>query len=261
MDRSTRHTGLRRRVVAPVVTGLLVVLGWAALSARSSPTVLPAPGAVAARFGADIGNGLLVGHTVTTLIEAVLGCLLATLLALPLGYGIAHWRSMDAAVSPYLAASQALPAVAVAPLLVIWVGYGLFPIVLLCTLIVFFPVVLAAVLGLRSLDREVVEAARLDGAHGLTMLRHVEEPLARPTVLTGLRNGFTLSVTGAVVGELVMGGNGLGSILAAEASSVDTTGVFATLLMLCLLATALYLIMSGVERLLDPTSPLPGGRP
>lgn len=256
------------RVVAPVVLGLLILAAWALAAATAGlpDTLLPSPGAVASRFATDVGNGLLVGHTLTTAWEAVLGCLLAAGVALPIGYLIARSRVAEAALSPYLAASQAIPAVALAPLLVIWVGYGLLPIVLLCALIVFFPVVLATSLGLRTLDPEVLEAAALDGASGATLLRHIEAPLALPAVLTGLRNGFTLSITGAVVGELVMGGDGLGMVLSSQANSVDTTGVFSTLVMLCLLAVVVYLLMLGAERLLDPfkpvrrsTSPTPEG--
>lgn len=249
--------GLASRFVAPAVLGILLLGGWAMLtdSHRVPATFLPAPDDVARRFGQDLGNGLLVTHTLTTAEEALLGCVLAGSAALPVGYLIARNRWAEAALSPYLAASQALPAIALAPLLVIWVGYGLFPIVLLCALIVFFPIVLATILGLRTLEPDIIEAARLDGAAGWSMLRHIEEPLARPAVLTGLRNGFTLSITGAVVGELVMGGNGLGAILSAQAASVDTTGVFATLVMLCLLAALVYLTMIALEWLLDPLQP------
>lgn len=245
------------RGVAPALLGLLIIVLWQSVTASGSvpATFLPRPGDVARRFAEDLGNGLLIRHTVTTAWEAILGCLLAAAVALPVGHLVARNRIAEAALSPYLAASQALPAVAIAPLLVIWVGYGLLPVVLLCALIVFFPVVLATVLGLRTLDRDIIEAARLDGAHGWAMLRHIEEPLSRPAVLTGLRNGFTLSITGAVVGELVMGGEGLGMILASQAASVDTTGVFATLTMLCLLAATFYLLMIAIERSFNPLHP------
>lgn len=246
------------RIVAPLVLGVLGITAWfvAAATTGLPETLLPAPMTVARRFADDIGNGLLLPRTLTTAWEAVLGCLLAASVAIPIGYLVARSRTADLALSPYLAASQAVPAVALAPLLVIWVGYGLLPIVLLCALIVFFPVVLATSLGIRTLDRDVLEAAMLDGATGWQRARHIELPLALPAVLTGLRNGFTLSITGAVVGELVMGGEGLGMILASQANSVDTTGVFSTLIMLCLLAVAVYLLMVTTERALDPLRPV-----
>lgn len=241
---------LARPWLAALVLGAVVLAGWeaAARSGAVPAQFLPAPSAVAVRLVEDIATGNLLGYTVPTLVEAALGCLLGAVVALPLGYVIFRSRVADAALSPYIAASQALPAVATAPLLVIWVGYGLLPITILCALLVFFPILLATVHGLRGVDREVVEAARLDGAHGWSLLRGIQGPLALPTVLTGLRNGFTLSITGAVVGEFVMGGQGLGLILSIRGSASDTTGIFAALVVLCTLATAIYGLLRLVER-------------
>lgn len=263
MNTHSGHPRLRGsvRVLAPLLLGLVALGAWQVLTMSGAvpPTLLPAPGAVLARFGADVASGSLLGYAGVTILEAVFGCLLAAAIALPMGYVIARARVAEAAVSPYLAASQAVPAVAIAPLLVIWVGYGLLPVVLLCALLVFFPVVLSTVLGLRTIDPEILEAAQLDGAHGPRMLRFIEWPLALPAILTGLRNGFTLSVTGAVVGELVMGGHGLGMVLSVQSASVDTTGLFATLLTLCLIAVAIYMLLIGVERLTNPFRAV-GGR-
>ena len=246
------HRRTRRLVLlTPLALGAAVLLGWEAVSrAGLVPAFfLPAPTAVAARLWTDLTAGGLLGYTALTLTEALLGSVLGTAVALPLGYLIARNRWAAAGLQPYVAASQALPAVALAPLLVIWVGYGLLPIVLLCALLVFFPILLATILGLRTLDPEGVDAARLDGAHGWAMVRHIEAPMALPTLLTGLRNGFTLSVTGAVVGEFVMGGRGLGMVLSVQANSADTTGLFATLVVLAALAVGMYTLLRVVERL------------
>src|SRR5690625_3970057 len=245
------HRRTRRLVLlTPVVLGAVVLLVWEAVSRAGlvSPFFLPAPTAVAARLWAGLTTGELLGYTWVTLVEALLGSALGAAVAFPLGYLIARNRWAAAGLQPYVAASQALPAVALAPLLVIWVGYGLLPIVLLCALLVFFPILLATVLGMRTLDPEVVDAARLDGAHGWTMLRHIEVPMALPSLLTGLRNGFTLSVTGAVVGEFVMGGQGLGMVLSVQANSADTTGLSA-------LAIAIYTLLRAAERVAVPEGP------
>ena len=124
--------------------------------------------------------------------------------------------------------------------------------VLLCSIIVFFPMVLSTVLGLRSIDRDIMDAARVDGANRAQLGRFLEWPLALPATLTGLRNGFTLSITGAVVGELVMGGDGLGQRLAVQSQSNDTTGLFSTLVVLVVLAIAIYLTMTLIEYLANP---------
>lgn len=250
------------RVLAPLLfgAGLLAVWHLTTMSGAIAPTLLPPPAEVAGRFAADFASGSLLRYAGITVLEALLGCLVAVAVGLPLGYLIARARIAEAIASPYLAASQAVPAVAIAPLLVIWVGYGLLPIMLLCALLVFFPVVLSTVLGLRSIDPQILEAAQIDGANRPSLLKFIEWPLALPAVLTGLRNGFTLSVTGAVVGELVMGGHGLGMVLSVQAMSVDTTGLFATLVMLCLIAIVIYMAMIVIETLTDPLRPVAAER-
>ncbi|WP_230978233.1 ABC transporter permease [Georgenia yuyongxinii] len=245
-----RAVPLRRRGGAAIVAGAVVLVAWELVSrAGVVPAFfLPAPTAVAVRLGQDLTTGNLLAYTAPTLVEAALGCVLGTVVALPLGYAVFRSRWAAAALEPYIAASQALPAVAVAPLLTIWLGYGLVPIAVLCALLVFFPILLATVHGLRSLDPDVVAAARLDGAGEWDLLRSIQLPLALPSLLTGLRNGFTLSVTGAVVGEMVIGGEGLGLMLAAHGRSADTTGIFSTLIVLCALAMAIYGLLTALER-------------
>ncbi|HLS49148.1 MAG TPA: ABC transporter permease subunit, partial [Actinomycetaceae bacterium] len=181
----------RMRAMSPVILGAIVLGGWQLIAHLQivSPVFLPAPTAVAVRLWHGIVDGNLLGYTWVTLTEAVLGSLLGAAVALPLGYAVARNRWAAAALQPFIAGSQALPAVALAPLLVIWVGYGLLPIVLLCSLLVFFPILLATVLGLRTLDPDVMDAARLDGATGWWLIRHVEIPMAAPSLLTGIRNG------------------------------------------------------------------------
>ena len=125
--------------------------------------------------------------------------------------------SSPARSQPFLAASQAVPAVALAPMLVLWLGYGLKSVAALCALIVFFPMVVNTALGIRSLDQDILDAARLDGASWRPMLLHIEAPLALPYVLAGLRTALTLSITGAVVGEFVLGDRGLGGLLTCRA--------------------------------------------
>uniref|UniRef100_UPI0029CA701D ABC transporter permease n=2 Tax=Georgenia thermotolerans TaxID=527326 RepID=UPI0029CA701D len=245
-----RADPLARPWAAALALGVVVLALWQGATAAGTidPFFLPAPSAIAQRLWEDLLGGTLLTYVRPTLVEAAAGCALGAVVALPLGYLVFRSRVADAALSPYIAASQAIPAVAIAPLLVIWVGYGLVPITVLCGLLVFFPILLATVHGLRTLDRDVVDAARLDGAGGWQLLRHIAAPLALPSVLTGVRNGFTLSVTGAVVGEFVMGGNGLGTLLSIHGQSADTTGLFAALVVLCALAMTIYGLLTAVER-------------
>ena len=239
----------RRRVIAPVLLGVVLLVAWALIAALvASPVLLPSPERVLARLWSDLTTGALWPYLLVTLTEALGGCLLGALVALPLSVAIHRSVWFSDAVQPFLGATQAIPAIALAPLLVLWVGYGLIPVVLLCALIVFFPILVSAVVGLRMVPSELVLAAQLDGAGSLRVLRHVEAPLALPSLLGGFKNGFALSVTGAVVGEMVMGGSGLGTVLTVQRDAVDTTGMFATIIWLCLIAAAAYSLITWWER-------------
>ncbi len=249
MARRSRPSG-SLTVIAPVAFACLLVLAWWAMTAFSDVEEwrLPGPSAVAGRAVALLGQLWMWRRIGVTALEAALGCVVGAAIALPMSYAIFKFRVFQAAVEPFLGATQAIPAIALAPLLVLWVGYGLAPIIILCALMVFFPILVSSVLGLRHLDREVMEAAELDGASGWTMARSMEIPLAAPAILAGLRNGFTLSVTGAVVGEMVMGGTGLGQVLTQQRNNFDTAGMFVTIAVLCALAMSVYSAIYRIER-------------
>lgn len=244
------HTPAYLTFGAPILFGLFLLAGWWVTSAATGVQawVLPSPEDFASRLGFELENPHLWSALWITLKEAALGSLFGALIALPLAYFIYKSRVFAAAVEPFLGATQAIPAIALAPLLVLWIGYGTSAIVALCTLMVFFPILVSSTVGLRHLDPEVMEAARLDGAYGPTLLLYMEMPLALPSILAGLRNGFTLSVTGAVVGEMVMGGEGLGTILTIQRNSLDTPGMFVTISLLCVMAMTVYSLIYTVER-------------
>lgn len=238
-----------RRFAAPLVLGVGVVLVWAVTAGALGPAYVPSPVTLVGRLWAELVDGDILAAAAETFGVSALGCLLGLVIALPLGYLLAHSATATAALGPYLAASQAIPAVAFAPLLALWFGYGALPKAVLCALLVFFPILLNTVLGLSTLDRDVIDAARVDGAAPLRLLVHVEGPMALPAVLTGIRNGFVLSVTGAVVGEFVMGGAGLGELLSIFRDRADTEGMVATLLVLAALAVAINVAVRGLERM------------
>ncbi|SEE07568.1 ABC transporter permease [Ruania alba] len=235
-------------VLPPVVLGVAGLLLWEIAAGLTPSRVLPAPSTLMVRLVAELRDGDILTYAGATLAESLLGCLIALVVALPLGYLIARSSAASAALGPYLAATQAIPAVALAPLIVLWFGYGLVPVALLCALLVFFPIVVNTALGLSGLDEEVLGAAQLDGAGRWGMLLHIEGPLAMPSVLAGVRNGFVLSITGAVVGEFVMGGQGLGLLLSIYRDRSDTTGMFATLIVLAACAVGFYLLVRALER-------------
>ncbi len=232
------------------MAGLVAVLVWE-LASRAQlvdPFFLPAPSAILARLVEDLRAGLLIRYLGTTLQEAVAGTALASAVALPLGYLVAKSRMAARIIEPYAAASQAIPAIALAPLFLLWIPGSFLPIVVLCALMVFFPVMLGTIFGLRHIPPEIIHAARLDGAHGPSLLTNIEFPLALPALLTGLRNGFTLSITGAIVGEWTMGGRGMGMVLPGLVRAADTVGLFAAIVLLAASAMTIYGLMTVVER-------------
>jgi NitT/TauT family transport system permease protein len=239
---------MKRELAAPVALGGLLLAGWLITAEIRSSSLLPGPGAVLNRlltFGTDSSYWSYLG---TTVIEAFGGALLGTAVALPLAVLIHRSKWAAAAINPFLGASQAIPAVAIAPLLVLWIGYGLGPVIVLCALIVFFPILISTVIGLRHVDADVVDAARMDGAGSWQLLSQVEFPMALASVLGGVRNGVTLSVTGAIVGEMVMGGGGLGTVLTVQRDSQDIAGMIATVIVLALIASAAYSAIHHWER-------------
>jgi len=230
-------------VSPPLVLALLLLVSWfiGTTYGHVSSLILPAPKDVLASLSNGFSSGLFLKAALVTAQESILGFLLALVVALPLGYGLAKSRLLAAAVHPYLAAGQAIPAIVIAPLLVIWLGYGLLPNVILCTLIVLFPMVITTILGMQTIDQTLTDAARVEGASGWSLLAHIEFPLALPAILAGIRTGLTLSVMGAVVGEFVGGGDqGLGALVQIAKEQFDTPSLFATLVILAALAALYY---------------------
>lgn len=210
--------------------------------------ILPSPQSVWARFLTALRDGSLLYHTGITLIEILLGLLVGTIFATVVGYLLAKSRSLERALSPYLVASQAIPIVAIAPLLVIWLGDGVLSKVLICALIVFFPVLVNTIVGVRA-----VPAALYDLMHSLhasrsQILWKVEAPASLPVFLGGLRVGATLSVIGAIVGELVDAEEGLGFLLQLGDFQYDTPMVFVAVFMLIALALLLYGVVTLLEK-------------
>lgn len=227
----------------PVVVALILFISWYASTtyANINSLLLPTPGDVLASLTSGLSSGLLLSNALVTVQESVSGFLLALVVALPLGYGLAKSRLIAAAVQPYLAAGQAVPAIVIAPLLVLWLGNGLITITILCMLIVIFPMVITIVLGVQTIDATLTDAARVEGASGWPLLASIEFPLALPAILAAVRTGLTLSITGALVGEFVSAGDqGLGSLVQIATAQFNTPLLFATLVVLGVLAALYY---------------------
>jgi NitT/TauT family transport system permease protein len=233
---------------APISFGVALLIWWLVTRLAGLPAfILPSPLQVAVRFGKALADGSLLSNTLVTLTEVLLGLLAGTATAVVLGYFIAKSRLFERLVAPYLIATQAIPIVAIAPLLVIWFGPGMFSKVLICALIVFFPVLVNTVVGVRAVPRPLHDLMGSLYATPSQTLLYLELPAALPILLGGLRIGATLSVIGAVVGELVGSDQGLGFLVNVARGQYDTALVFVAVFTLILLALALYGIVAFVE--------------
>ena len=232
-----------------LISLLAGLLAWQALVAlRNYPSfILPAPLAVGARFLQAARDGSLLRHSAVTLAEVLSGLTLGVGVATVLGYLLARSLPLERLLSPYIIASQAIPVVAIAPLLVIWFGPGMFSKVLICALIVFFPVLINTVVGVRSVPADLRDLLRSLRATRWQMLRLLEAPAALPVFLGGLRVGATLAVIGAVVGEFVGAKSGLGFLINVGRGLYDTALVFVAVFTLVALALSLYGLVAWLE--------------
>jgi len=226
------------------------VLLWAGLARASGlpAFILPGPDLVWARFLRALADGSLARHVWVTLQEVLWGLLLGVLAASALGYLLAKSRRLERALAPYVVASQSVPVVAIAPLLVIWFGPGLLSKVLICALIVFFPVLINTVVGLHGVPEDLRELMRSLRASRWQTFRLLELPASMPVFLGGLRIGATLSVIGAVVGEFVGADRGLGFLINVGRGEYDTALVFVAVFTLIAMALLLYGLVTWLER-------------
>jgi NitT/TauT family transport system permease protein len=238
----------------PAALALVVfVIGWKALVIVTGypPYILPPPEQVAARFVRAWSDGTIAPHAVRTLVEVALGFSAGASLALVVGYVLARLPLAERVLSPYIVAAQAIPILVFAPLLALWFGSGITAKVLICALIVFFPIAIATMVGIRSVDARLLELARSLRATRRQVVTTLEIPAALPSIFGGLRVGVTLSVVGAIVGEWAGADQGLGLLLnLARGSLFDIPLLFATVLTIALIGIALYGLAVLAERAL-----------
>jgi NitT/TauT family transport system permease protein len=244
----------RLPAIAPVIGGIVVTVAvWKAIVVIGDypPFVLPAPEVVFTRLVRAWQDGLLQPEIAATLTEIALGFGAGALAALVLGTILARWRVAEVVLSPYLVAAQTMPILALAPLITLWFGTGLASKVIICGLIVFFPIAVATMVAFRRIDPGLIEMARSFRATRWEILTTVEIPAALPVIFGGIRVGVTLSVVGAIVAEWSGADRGLGVLInLARGSLFDTPLLFATLVTIAALGIALYVVVAFVERLL-----------
>jgi NitT/TauT family transport system permease protein len=235
-------------VLLPVI-GLLVLHFWTQIaeSGEYPAFMLPHPEAVQARFIELWQDGSLIEHSAVTLWEAMAGLFLASIFAMTLGYFIARLSFLDYLLTPYLIFFQAVPIIAISPLIVIWFGSGITSKIVITALITWFPLMIATIIGLRSVSPRLRELMRANAANPWQMFWHLEVPSALPEVLGGFKIAVTLSVIGAVVGEFFGASEGLGYLVRAGRTTADTPLVICAILVLTGLSLLLYGLVSWLE--------------
>lgn len=236
----------------PVILLLILLVLWdvAVRLFRIPPYLIPAPWDVVLAFRNE--GGELLAQAVPTTIATLGGFLLSALFGIPVAMLIAGSRPVEAYVYPLLVFSQSIPKVAVAPLFVVWFGFGIMPKVISAFLLGFFPVVVAGVQGFKSLDTDMRDLARSMKASWLQTFRMVSLPHALPAIFAGLKVSVTLAVVGAVVGEFVGANSGIGFVLQRSIGNFELPTMFAALVILALIGVILFWLVDLIERMAVP---------
>lgn len=251
-----RRRRVRRERIGAIVypIGMMVValvLWEFAVRALSIPAyLLPAPSTIVESMVKN--SAVLIKESIGTTIEILLGFALSVAIGIPLALAIYLWRPFARAIYPVLVSSQAVPKVAIAPLFLVWFGFGLMPKVLIAFLIAFFPVVINTAMGLAALEREKIYLAQSMGMGPFATFFKIQLPNAMPSIFAGLKISITFAVVGAVVGEFVGGQGGLGYLLLIANGNMDTPLLFGGIVALTVLGVVLFLLIGVAERLVLP---------
>ena len=214
------------------------------------PYLIPPPLAVVRELGKEWP--MLLSQSLPTLYATLGGFAASALVGVPIAMWIAHSRTVESFVYPLLVFSQSIPKVAIAPLFVVWFGFGIVPKVIAAFLLGFFPVVVSTVQGFKSIEPDVIDLARSMGASPLKIFLKFRLPQALPSIFSGLKVSVTLAVVGAVVGEFVGSNSGIGFVLQRATGTFDLPLMFAALVVLSTMGVLLFLVVEMVERWLMP---------
>ena len=251
---SLRSAAFRDRVttvVYPIVVFGLIVLGWEAWVRIGdvSPYILPPPSTIAEQLTLF---GQLKPDLWATLERVIYGFLLAASVGFVIAVGIATFRPFARAFFPIIVITQVVPKLAIAPLLLVWFGYGGWSTILIVFLLAFFPIVINTTLGLRSVEIEKLYLAQSIGASWAATFFRIRFPTALPSIFGGLKLAALLSVNGAVVAEFISATSGIGRVLQAAAGDVDLPRLFVAIAYLSLFGLFFFLLMDVLERISIP---------
>ncbi|CAM3940659.1 ABC transporter permease [Bordetella tumulicola] len=241
--------GLHGRAL-PVALLLILLGGWEWLVRQIgiSALVLPAPSAVARTLWATLSSGYLWPHIGATLAEMLLGLIVGGMSGLAIGIALAESALLDRVLKPYVIVSQVIPKLALAPLFVLWFGFGIVPTVVMTALICFFPLMENTLTSLRQVDPNRLQLFRMLGASRAQTLWRLKLPAGLPGILAGWRVALVLALVGAVVGEFIGASRGLGAVIIAAQGMMDTSLMFAALTAIAVIGLLGYQAMLALER-------------
>jgi NitT/TauT family transport system permease protein len=225
---------------------LFIAWQWSTTALNIQPWILPAPSAIVSK--AYDWRVELLRHTAVTTLETVIGFVFAALLAVPLSIAVSWSVLLRRTLYPILLALQSIPKVALAPLITLWVGFGLWPKIVVVFLVCFFPVIVNTVAGLEAAPQPMIDLMRSMCASPWQIFRRVRVPVAIPHFLVGCKIAVTFAVIGAVIAEFVGSEEGLGYLILTASSQSQTALAFAALTVLTILSVALYYLTEMVER-------------
>jgi NitT/TauT family transport system permease protein len=239
-------------VMLPAVAMIGVLVLWAAaVKVFDIPDyLLPAPQDVVRRMARDWH--VLARNAAYTLQSVLIGFAAGALVGVPLAFAVVLSRSIERVTMPLLVMSQTIPKVAIAPILVVWLGFGILPKIAIVFLISFFPIVVSTVVGLKNVEADMIDLVRSMGANTLKIMLRVRGPSALPQMFAGFKIAICLSVVGAIVGEFVGSDRGLGYLLLTSTGTLDGTLVWSALFILIAIGMILFAIVSKLERLTIP---------
>jgi ABC-type nitrate/sulfonate/bicarbonate transport system permease component len=251
-SRRLPHMKHLQNLFAPALLLAIMIVAWQLIVTwlQVPQFILPRPSAILLEI---VNNWPIFWPEVLfTLRNVLLGFALAFVVSMFLGFAVANWKLVNRALYPILVASQTIPVIAIAPVFIIWFGYGILPKVITTALICFFPLTVNTVAGYTSVDQDLQRLFKAYGAGPWQRFRKLTFPSALPYIMSGLKISVTLSVIGGVIGEWIGSEHGLGYLIIQSSAQIMTVRVFAAITLLAVMGIALFLVVALIERVLTP---------
>ena len=238
--------------VRPVLLVLVLLVVWDLTIRlfRIPPYLIPSPWSVVQQLGAEWPR--LLKESIPTTYATLGGFALSIAFGIPMALVIAYSRTVESFVYPLLVFSQSVPKIAIAPLFVVWFGFGIIPKVIAAFMLGFFPVVVSTVMGFKSVDPDMLDLARSMKSSRIETFMRISLPQALPSIFAGLKVSITLAVVGAVVGEFVGSNSGIGYLLQIANGNFDLPLMFAALVVLAFIGVLFFAVLEAIERLTLP---------